>query len=241
MREFVFDIEYEEGADPLADVFLRHPELAARSFEGCLTAERFFRIERYTGPAAALEAVRRCRFDGSVCTESIETSDCGGDHHHDVLEATDGTMVLYTYVEGARPKSTVQTLVRRYLPPGTVCETRRREDRHEWRVLARSDEKVGLLYDTLGARLRSGLRFRYRNLGETTDWRAGVLESTSLPVEQRDALEAAVESGYYETPRRTTLDEIADRLDVPRSTLSYRLRRAEAELVARYVEGSRDW
>ncbi|MFC6752173.1 helix-turn-helix domain-containing protein, partial [Halorubrum tibetense] len=31
-------------------------------------------------------------------------------------------------------------------------------------------------------------------------------------------------------------DELADRLDVPRSTLTYRLRRAEAALAERHVE-----
>ncbi|ELZ08665.1 helix-turn-helix domain-containing protein, partial [Natrialba aegyptia] len=41
--------------------------------------------------------------------------------------------------------------------------------------------------------------------------------------------------GYYETPRQIDLSELADRLDVPRSTLSYRLRRAEATLASTFV------
>jgi predicted DNA binding protein len=46
---------------------------------------------------------------------------------------------------------------------------------------------------------------------------------------------AAVERGYYETPREITVEELAEELDLPRSTLSYRLRRAEAELVRSFV------
>jgi predicted DNA binding protein len=43
--------------------------------------------------------------------------------------------------------------------------------------------------------------------------------------------------GYYRTPRAVKLAEIADRLDVPESTLRYRLRRAEAWLTTTFVEG----
>ncbi len=57
----------------------------------------------------------------------------------------------------------------------------------------------------------------------------------SLPVEQRAALQAAVERGYYETPRRIDLSDLAEELSVPRSTLSYRLRRAKASLATAFV------
>ena len=50
-----------------------------------------------------------------------------------------------------------------------------------------------------------------------------------------EALRAAVEAGYYESPRATTLDEIADRVGIPRSTFSYRLRNAESRLARAYV------
>nr|WP_231753940.1 helix-turn-helix domain-containing protein [Natronomonas sp. CBA1123] len=47
---------------------------------------------------------------------------------------------------------------------------------------------------------------------------------------------AAVEAGYYETPREIETYELAEQLGIPGSTLSYRLRRAEAWLAKRYVE-----
>ena len=59
--------------------------------------------------------------------------------------------------------------------------------------------------------------------------------ANELSPEQRAALEAAVEHGYYETPREVTVDDLATRLEIPRSTLTYRLRRAEAYLAESYA------
>ena len=49
----------------------------------------------------------------------------------------------------------------------------------------------------------------------------------------------AVEHGYYETPREIDLSELAEKLDVPRSTLTYRVRRAEAQIAKQFVETER--
>ncbi|WP_449271428.1 helix-turn-helix domain-containing protein [Haloarcula vallismortis] len=59
--------------------------------------------------------------------------------------------------------------------------------------------------------------------------------SVSVRPEQSRVLELAAGKGYYETPRETTLDDIAAELDWPRSTVSYRLRQAEAALVEAYM------
>lgn len=55
---------------------------------------------------------------------------------------------------------------------------------------------------------------------------------------QDQALRAAVEHGYYAVPRRSSLRAIAQSLSVSPSSLSERLRRAEARLVLRYVQGA---
>lgn len=52
----------------------------------------------------------------------------------------------------------------------------------------------------------------------------GDADATEVPREQRTALQAAVEHGYYETPRQIELSDLAEKLEIPRSTLSYRLR-----------------
>lgn len=102
----------------------------------------------------------------------------------------------------------------------------------------RSDARVGLLYDEIGARIRDDLSFQIGHLQDADGWQQDVFASIAIPPEQRTALRAAVDAGYYRTPREITLDDLADRLDIPRSTLSYRLRQAEARLVRRFVDES---
>lgn len=54
---------------------------------------------------------------------------------------------------------------------------------------------------------------------------------------QREMLEAAVREGYFAVPRDCTLAELADALDVDKSTASTTLRRAEARLVKWFLAG----
>lgn len=56
------------------------------------------------------------------------------------------------------------------------------------------------------------------NLGELTD-------------KQREALNLAVEYGYYDQPRDATLADLASELDISKSAVSQRLRSAETKLV----------
>lgn len=52
---------------------------------------------------------------------------------------------------------------------------------------------------------------------------------------QRAALTTAHEMGYFEVPRAASLDDVAAELGITASSLSERLRRAQAQLVARTV------
>jgi predicted DNA binding protein len=56
---------------------------------------------------------------------------------------------------------------------------------------------------------------------------------------QRDAVVAAVDAGYYDTPRTGDVDAVADALDCAPSTAAEHLRKAESRLVASLVERSR--
>lgn len=53
-----------------------------------------------------------------------------------------------------------------------------------------------------------------------------------LTEKQQEALVAAWEAGYFETPRRATLTEIADGLGITQQSLSNRLRRGHGSLIA---------
>jgi predicted DNA binding protein len=54
----------------------------------------------------------------------------------------------------------------------------------------------------------------------------------SLTSRQLLALLAAVEDGYYSTPKKVTLEELASRLRIPRSTFEEHLRKAEIKVIS---------
>ncbi|WP_128906037.1 helix-turn-helix domain-containing protein [Halorubrum amylolyticum] len=85
------------------------------------------------------------------------------------------------------------------------------------------------------------------NLGKTLD-KFGIqytveriqqeTESDSLLTErQRWLLDEAIEHGYYDTPRRTTLVGLAEDLDIAKSTCSEVLHRAEERVLKEYRNG----
>ena len=57
------------------------------------------------------------------------------------------------------------------------------------------------------------------------------LTEAALTDEQYEALEVAVEYGYFEIPRRTTLMELSEHLGISHQSLSERLRRAQGALL----------
>lgn len=66
-------------------------------------------------------------------------------------------------------------------------------------------------------------------------------ESSSLLTDrQREVLGVARRAGYYEVPRRTTLQTVAERVGIDKSTASEILRRAESRLVDWYLREEAD-
>lgn len=63
--------------------------------------------------------------------------------------------------------------------------------------------------------------------------------STDLSDRQREALEVAVDLGYYETPRRATHDDVAAELGCAPNTASEHLQKGEAKLVRAGLGGLR--
>jgi predicted DNA binding protein len=74
----------------------------------------------------------------------------------------------------------------------------------------------------------SGLTMDVRNIYRLEDGQQGRLELTD---EQREALVLAYERGYYDIPRQTTADELADELGITHQALSERLRRGHENIV----------
>lgn len=70
----------------------------------------------------------------------------------------------------------------------------------------------------------------------TIEYIRGEIEAESLLTDrQRRLLETAVEEGYYDTPRACSLTELADGLDIAKSTCSETLHRAEGKIIKRFV------
>ena len=70
----------------------------------------------------------------------------------------------------------------------------------------------------------------------TTDGRRLELETETITDKQREAVETAMQAGYYETPRRADLADLAEELGVSRSAVSQRLTSTESKLVAQLFQ-----
>ncbi|QSG15176.1 helix-turn-helix domain-containing protein [Halapricum desulfuricans] len=74
------------------------------------------------------------------------------------------------------------------------------------------------------------------DIGYTVDYiHQHVTDEPLLTDRQRRLIVEAVEAGYYDTPRESSLTELADRLDIAKSTASETLHRAEEQVVKEYV------
>jgi hypothetical protein len=238
MREFIFTIDYERDVDPLMDVFIDHPETHSRSIACNVTEDGMWRLERVAGTESALDKLDEV-FDGPVrCTECIGTRECETEWHYEVIASEAGRRTVYSYRSEAGDCHSIPRLAIEHVGQGVLCETERRGSRCEWRLLLCSDEGVDDLFGALEAELRPGLTVEFRQLGEPAYWADEAVTLAELPPEQQAAVEAAVEYGYYRTPRDISLSDLADRLDVSRSTLQYRLQRAEAWIVRSFVTRS---
>lgn len=74
-----------------------------------------------------------------------------------------------------------------------------------------------------------GVEFTINHIGERRH------ERQLLSDRQLEFVAAALECGYYDTPRRCSLTELADELGVAKSTCSEILHRAEETMVKRFV------
>jgi predicted DNA binding protein len=163
---------------------------------------------------------------------------CEADRHHELLERSASSLVTYSFVERLHTCNSVVALAARHLDLGHVFQTQRREECQEWRLLMRSEANVDVFYEAVDEHLREGITLHIGRLGDVNRWDFDSLATVSLSGKERDTLQAAIEHGYYETPREVTVNQLADRLGVPESTVSYRLRQAEAALAKGYFRES---
>lgn len=94
-----------------------------------------------------------------------------------------------------------------------------------WEITA-SRDRLSDLNDQLEA---FGLPFTVDSIHRNVD-------STELLTDkQYQVLDVAIRQGYYDTPRGCTQEDIADRLDLAKSTCSETLHRAEAKIIREFM------
>jgi len=235
MREFVFEIRYESDADELMDLFIETPDARSTTFLCSMGNAQLWQLDRVTGPPSAVEQATALLTDPTYDQLTITDRACGGRHYSDVLENGSRRSLVYSYFEQLVHCDSIPTVTNRYISGALLFEVTRDGNAERWRILMEDEKKVGMLYDTLGSLLQDGLSFHFEHVGDVSAPLLSLFDSISVRPEQSRVLELAAEKGYYETPRETTLDELASELDWPRSTVSYRLRRAEAALVESYI------
>lgn len=125
-----------------------------------------------------------------------------------------------------------------YLPFGAFGELRNGDMLFDLLVEDRDSisESVALLQEFGSVQVeRITNDFRSHVVPSVTEWQNLL---GSIPERQRVILNTALEMGYYELPRKTTLDEIADEVGVAKTTVSQHLRKAEdafVEFIVPYV------
>ncbi len=237
MRELVFELDYRPGWNPVADALAEYPDATVRSLSCHVTAERLWRVDLVSGPPSALDAVSTAYEAADYFPDCLVTHDCEANSETRVLDRTDGSLVIYCVWERSDVCTSVPHLALEHLGEGLLFETRQVGRSYVWRIVLAGGESIGSFVDALRAEIADVGGMELLRLtdhtpsGDRTD-----SQSLGLPAEQRRALHAAVDRGYYETPRRIDLETLAEALEVPQSTLSYRLRRAEARLVTAFVE-----
>lgn len=238
MQEFEFTIRFEEGADPLMDIFREHHSLSARSSWCFVTESSMWRIDQITGSTEALQRLDAQYLDRSRCNECLDAPDCQTHREYYVLDSTQTTRTIYTYRTEIRGCHSIPYVVVDHVGDGCVFEARRIDDEYRWRVLYPSEQAVGELYDAIEGSLRSGLSLDLSRLQSSVGWDATARAAAQLSVGHWEALETAFERGYYDRPREVTVEDIADALGTPSSTVQYRLRTAEDLIMSTFMEDS---
>ena len=226
---------YERGSDPIADVFIEYPDVSMKSLTCSVTTDSIWYLNRITGPAEALEALDDVFLDPTHCNECLDAEQCHTTWTYELLSSGQTSRTVYAYGTGGDDCHSIPVLAATHIGDGLVYDTERRGDQYKWRILMPDNANVGELYDHIQTDLRDGLRLRLDHLTDPAHWGDTVVSLADIPYEQREVLTEAVERGYYKTPREITTQELADELDIPQSTVQYRLARAEAWLATEFV------
>lgn len=194
----------------VGDLSRRHPEATFRVLSVFPQPDSGVALAEVTAPDVAEVVTELSEYDDVTETEVLQ-------HRDDTVLVQFETRepVLLVPVRNARTPLELPFSV----ADGTVS----------WEVTASSDR-----LSSLGDQLRElGIEFDVRSVQEVME-AEGMLTPT-----QHQLVETAVEEGYYETPRRCTLTDLAETADIAKSTCSETLHRAEGKIVTEFVDEHR--
>ncbi|WP_262174539.1 helix-turn-helix domain-containing protein [Haloarcula laminariae] len=236
MRELVFALKYEPGCNRVADALADHPDARIRSLSLHATAEQLWRVDHAIGTPEALDAIEDAFLTSDYYADCLATEDCSATQTTRVLDRADDTLVLYSDWQRTPTCASVPHIARDHLGDSVLFETRHKGRHYTWRLIHSGEGDVSAFFDDLAAAVGDCAQTEMLRTADTATPASGGDENRDgLSPEQEAALQAAVEHGYYESPREVDVGELADHLDVPRSTLTYRLRRAEEVLAKQYI------
>ncbi len=238
MRELVFELDYYPGWNPVSDTLAEHEGASIRSLSCHVTAETLWRVDYITGSPQALTELETAYKTADYFPDCLVTDNCEANSETKVLDRTDDSLIIYCVWNRSEICSSVPHLALEYLGEGLLFETRQQGHQHIWRIVLAGQEDISTFTAALKSEIKEVGGMELLRLTEHMPDREPKpsQENEELPSEQRQALHAAVNHGYYETPRRIELTELADEMDIPQSTLSYRLQRAESHLATQFVD-----
>lgn len=234
MKQFDFTITYQEGTDDLMDVFIENPGLYSRTISCHATAGTMWRVDEVTGPPVALEAYDNRLDNLSRCSNLQGMGGCQLDWEHELLIKRPTSRLIYSKQSESEGCRSVPYLITQHVGDGALCRAQQYGNVYEWNVLVDNDSVLSPVYEKLESNLRPGLELAFEQVDSSPSWTDDRPDTDDLPPEQFDALQVAIERGYYDTPRRMSLQEVAEAEQIPVSTLQYRISRAESWLAKNY-------
>jgi predicted DNA binding protein len=234
MRELVFALEYTPGTNAVADILAANRETKIRSLSCHVSADHLWRVDHVTGGQSALDDIAETVADAAYYTDCLARRDCEADWETQILDRADDALVLYSYWTRTPSCTSIPHLALEHFGDGLIFQTTWIGQRYEWRIIAPDETAYQAFRSAIEDEIGDTTGVSFVRVGESDD-AAPDDDDASLTPEQDAAVRAAVQHGYYQIPREIETYELAEKLDLPGSTLSYRLRRAEAQLAEGYV------
>ncbi|WP_255152524.1 helix-turn-helix domain-containing protein [Halorarius halobius] len=213
MRQAILSAAPPEGFHPIDRAVAEDPDVRRRSIEAISLLE--------DGTCVVLYWV-----DGDLDRAAEITRDHPGVHEFELHRVSDDSGLSFVHLDATEVMEALLVITRREaivvrppigcLPDGGVRVTIVGTD-------GAISDAVEAAPDSLDVRLE---RFGPYEPSTEEDFFA------SLTSRQRDTFTAAMELGYYEVPRRTTHEELAEELGVSRSTVGEHLRKIEARALS---------